>query len=309
MDGGVRSGLLIRRGRRRRRAGGPDQDGGSSFRPAGRRSPSTVVVVPRRAGRVANAGFGIPSLAGPRTRPPPSSARRSPRRLDSTSRSPPHARCPGLGPHRPKLPVMAGRHHRCGGPLRHAGNGRYLHGPGPGRPDDRNGSAEQVAAHLRTTFREAAIDEANRPRVVTRFQSILQPGGEDRGKRSVKAVRPLLAKGLDGLTQRDGAAAGANTNVMSYSCAVGVAWSGHPERRPPAAVVPARYPPMTCAGRPWGRGARRLAGEMTSAEAAVPSVMTVRLTPSPVTDAALARQRTGTSTTSTGSADARLSKP
>jgi len=86
--------------------------------------------------------------------------------------------------------------------LWHAGQWRYLHGPSPGWPDDRNSPAEEVAAQLWATFREAAVDEVDRSRVVTRFESILEPGGQDRGERGVKTVCPFLAKGLGGLTQR-----------------------------------------------------------------------------------------------------------
>jgi hypothetical protein len=90
---------------------------------------------------------------------------------------------------------------RCGS-LSHAGQGRELHGPSSGCPDDRNGPAEEVATQLRTSFCEAAVDEADRSRVVTRFESILQPGGQDRGERGVKTVCPFFAEGLGGLAQR-----------------------------------------------------------------------------------------------------------
>ncbi|MGI5152970.1 hypothetical protein ACQEVC_42415 [Plantactinospora sp. CA-294935] len=79
--------------------------------------------------------------------------------------------------------------------------GRELHGPRPGCPDDRHGPAEKVAAQLRTSFCEAAVDEADRSRVVTRFKSILQPGGQDRGEHGVKTVRPSFAEGLGGLVR------------------------------------------------------------------------------------------------------------
>jgi hypothetical protein len=65
---------------------------------------------------------------------------------------------------------------------------------------------------------------------------------------------------------------------------------------------------MTCARRTWGRGARRPAGrDEHPLNAAVPSVMMDRLTPSPVTGAALARQCTGTVLPTLGFRTLRLS--
>jgi len=89
---------------------------------------------------------------------------------------------------------------RCG-LLWHASQGRQLHGPGPGCPDDRDGTAKQVAAQLRTAFREAPVDEADRSRVVSRFESSFEPSGQDRGERGMKTVFSLLAKRLDGSTR------------------------------------------------------------------------------------------------------------
>jgi hypothetical protein len=86
--------------------------------------------------------------------------------------------------------------------LSHTRQGRKLHGPRPSGPDDRNGSAEKVAAQLGTAFREAAIDEVDRSRVVTRFESSLETRGQDRGEYGVKTVRLFLTKGLGRLTQR-----------------------------------------------------------------------------------------------------------
>ncbi|GHJ54696.1 hypothetical protein Nm8I071_40030 [Nonomuraea sp. TT08I-71] len=79
--------------------------------------------------------------------------------------------------------------------------GRELHGPGPGCSDDRDCPAEEVAAQLRTSFCEAAVDEADRSRVVTRFKSIFQPSGQNRGERGVETVCPFFAEGLGGLAR------------------------------------------------------------------------------------------------------------
>ncbi|WP_433379636.1 hypothetical protein ACQPZX_13835 [Actinoplanes sp. CA-142083] len=61
-----------------------------------------------------------------------------------------------------------------------------LDGPRPGRPDERHGPAEEVAAQLRRAFGEAAIDEANRSRVVLRFESGVEASSQDRGERGVE---------------------------------------------------------------------------------------------------------------------------
>ena len=90
---------------------------------------------------------------------------------------------------------------RCG-PLFHVGESCQLDRPGSGCPDDSNRPAEELAAQLRRTFCEAAIDEADRSRVVTRFESLLEAGGQDRGESGVETICPFLAKSLGGFAQR-----------------------------------------------------------------------------------------------------------